>query len=123
MPGSPPPAPRSSLPQRHRWGINLWVTPAEEAKIRVYFADRIESLAEAAKRLLLAEIACGGTVDKSVTQDINDALRDYQQVKNVLNGDPCKLNEATPVARRIHDLLSACDPATSRQFSTHAPRL
>ena len=89
--------------ERHRWGLNLWVTDGEEAAIRSAFARRIESLAEAARRLLLDEIH--GTRMMNTPREVVTSLRDYEQVKNLLNGDTCNFGDSAPVATRLFEFL------------------
>ena len=59
------PKPKGGRPpgNRHRWSLNLWVTDAEEAKLRSFFTrrDQIESMSEAARRLLLGEVETPGS--------------------------------------------------------------
>lgn len=113
----------SSRDLRHRWGLNLWVTDAEEAKIRVYFVGRLESLAEAARRLLLAEVK-GDIMEKSLGREITESLRDYQQVKNVLNEDTCRIGENTPVANALLEFLREPQVAKAwSEFRHKVPRL
>lgn len=108
---------------RRRWGLNLWVTEAEEAKIRVYFVGRLESLAEAARRLLLAEVK-GDNMAKSLGREITESLRDYQQVKNVLNEDTCRIGENTPVANVLLEFLREPKVAQAwSEFRHKVPRL
>jgi hypothetical protein len=107
--------------RRHRWGLNLWVTDAEEAKIRTHFTRRLESLAEAARRLLLTEIN-EVPMDKPITREIADALRDYQQVKHLLNGDTFQLGgEDTPVTSRLLEFLQ--QRQVLADFNQGRPRL
>lgn len=112
-------------PDRHRWGLNLWVTDAEEAKLRIYFSSsrNVESLAEAARRLLLREVL-EGSMASSVPREIQEALRDHQQVKNLLNGDGCRIGEDTPVAMRLLEFLEAPDVRVAWQrFCLNRSRL
>jgi hypothetical protein len=43
--------------------------------------------------------------DTSPPPDWMNRLRDYEQVKNLVNGDSCHINNDTPVAKLLHQFL------------------
>jgi hypothetical protein len=53
-----------------------------------------------------------------------DRLRDHAQVKNLLNGDTCRIDEGVPTAHRLHEFL--LHPTVSElwdMFNRGRPRL